>query len=300
MTGAEFQERLDVAFHYEGVKYGRLALVEKSEVEYKIASSQFGGHVALSHAFKSVFLESIELLNTYCRPRVKTPLSEHYPQFLPRMSNSFHTLCGAECAAVNGYSSPAFTTLRNVFDDVVLVSAALQKVTDFYRIEGINPTEKFDPNTFTRNRKNEERRVRPLMTGSGSGLDSAVITELDKLNQLFDFEVHGGRLSLANSIKFMKGAESLQVLPQFNPKTFALFMNRFTEVSWAVHRLVPAVQPPEAPMPKEWADRWALVDNSFEIAVRSLSDELGMKVGDAYAEFINAKFPFDASSVFPL
>ncbi|MDT7516569.1 hypothetical protein [Rhodoferax mekongensis] len=300
MTGEEFQNRLNAAFVFEGANYGRVHLIHGTQDAYSQEVLQFSGHLALSDAFKAVFLEAVELMNTYCRPRVKAPLSEHYPQFLARLANAFHTLCGAECAAIRGYPRPAFTTLRNVFDDVVLVSASLQKVTDFYKIEGIDPNGKFDPAAAKKARKDEEFKVRKLMTGSDSGLSADVTSELSKLNDLFDFEVHGGRLSLTDAMAFMKGTGPLHVLPKFVPQTFAVFMNRFTEVGWAVHRLVPAIQPPGVSMPKEWADRWTLVDESFEIAVRSLSNELGMKVGDAYAEFIKVKFPFNAGAVFPL
>ena len=47
-------------------------------------------------------------------------------------------------------------------------------------------------------------------------------------------------------------------------------------------------------------DDGILIDDSFEIGVRSLTKELGMKVGHAYADFINAKFPFNETSTFPL
>ncbi|HKX94598.1 MAG TPA: hypothetical protein VJM48_07835 [Methylibium sp.] len=300
MTGNEFQERLDAAFVFEGANYGRVHLIHGTQDEYSQGVLQFSGHLALSDGFKAVFLEALELMNVYCRPRITTPLSEHFPQFLPRLVNGFHTLCGAECAAIRGYPRPAFTTLLNVFDDSVLTSAALQKLTDFYKIEGIDPNGTFDPDAARRARKVEEFRVRRLMTGPDSGLGTEVIGELRHLNDLFDFEVHGGRLSLADSMAFMKGQGPLHVLPKFVPETYALFMNRFTEVAWTVHRLLPSVQPPEAPMPKEWADRWALVDDSFEIAVRSLSKDLGKRVGDAYADFVKVKFPFTAGMVFPL
>lgn len=300
MTGKEFQERLDAAFVFEGANYGRLHLINGMQDEYSQSALQFAGHHALSAGFKAVFLEAIELMNVYCRPRTKTPLSEHFPQFLPRLANNFHTLCGAECAAICGYPRPAFTTLRNVFDDSVLTSAALQKLTDFYKIEGIDPKGKFDPNVARRERKVEEFRVRKIMTGPDNGLAPEVVGELARLNDLFDFEVHGGRLSLSDSVAFMKSQGPLHVLPKFLAGTYALFMNRFTEVAWAVHRLLPAVQLPEAPMPNDWAGRWTVVDESFEIAVRSLSQDLGKKVGDAYANFIQSKFPFNPGTVFPL
>ncbi len=300
MTPEEFQSKLGNAFIFEGVMFGRIELIKKSEAAYGTEVAQFNGHFALSDSFKSIFLETIELLNTHCRPQLQTKLSEYFPQFLPRLANAFHTICGAECNAIRGYPRPAFTTLRNVFDDAVMVSAALQKITDFYRIEGINPEEEFDAGKFMKSRKDEEFRVRKLMTGRDSGLSADILASLSKLNDLFDYEVHGGRLSLTDAIGFMKGTESLQILPKFSSKTFAIFMNRFTEVSWAIHRLLPAVQPPGILMPKDWADRWALVDQSFEFAIRALSDDCGEKVGDNYADFMKIKFPFNSCSVFPL
>lgn len=300
MTGEEFQKRLDAAFVFDGANYGRVQLILGTQDAYSQEVEQFSGHLALSDGFKAVFLEAVELMNSYCRPRIKVPLSEYYPQFLPRLTNAFHTLCGAECSAIRGYPRPAFTMLRNVFDDAVLVSAALQDMTNFYKIEGVDPNGKFDPSSVKRARKDEEFKVRKLMTGSDSALSADVTSELAKLNELFDYEVHGGRLSLTDAMDFMKGVGPLQVLPRFAPNSFAIFMNRFNEVGWAIHRLLPAIQPPGVSMPREWADRWTLVDESFELAVRSLSDELGKKVGSAYAEFIRIKFPFNSASVFPL
>lgn len=302
MTGDEFQKRLDAAFIHDGHNYGRVRSIFEAEDTFSRAALKFSGHIALSDGFKACFLEAIELLNSHCRPLVKAPLSEFYALFLPRVVNAFHTLCAAERAALKGYPRPAFATLRNVFDDCVLTSAALQKITDFYKIEGIDPNntnKTFDPVAAKKARKSNEIDVRKSMTGRDSGLGDDIIGELAALNELFDFEVHGSRLSLANAMDFMKGKGPLPVLPAFTDRDFALFMNRYNEVAWSLHRLVPAMQPSDAPMPTDWADRWTLVDESFDIVVRSLTEQLGKKVGDAYADFMKAKFPFTAQSTFP-
>ncbi len=303
MTSEEFQKRLYDAFMYEGKPYARVFMIHESEAKYGMAAAKFSGHLSLSDGFKACFLEAVELLNTHCRPLLKTPLSEFYPQLLPRLVNAWHTLCGAERAALSGYPRPAFTTLRNVFDDNVLTSAALQKVTDFYRIEGIDPNDKsgkIDPIAIKKARMDNEYEVRRVMTGWKSGLHPTVVEELIKLDQLYDLEVHGGRLSLTDATGFMKGTEPLRIVPAFSEGSWALFMNRFAEVAWTLHRLLPNIQPSEGPMPREWCDKWAIVDNSFEIVVRSLSKDLKMKIGDAYADFMKAKFPFNAASTFPL
>lgn len=303
MTGEEFQKRLQEAFMYKGQVYGRVHLIYESEAEHGMAVTKYSGHLALSDAFKACFLEAVELLNSHCRPQVTEPLSEFYPQLLPRLVNAWHTLCGASRTAYDGYPRPAFTMLRNVFDDNVLTSAALQKITDFYKIEGIDPNDKsgkIDPIAIKKARMANEFAVRKHMTGSNSGLPADVLHELAQLDAIFDFEVHGSRLSLADAMAYMKGTQPLPTVPRFNEASFAMFMNRFTEAAWTLHRLVPTIQPPDVPLPKEWADRWTLVDESFDIAVRSLSKELGKKVGDAYADFVKAKFPFNAGSTFPL
>jgi hypothetical protein len=301
MTGDDFQARLDAAFVHEEHNYGRVRLIPEAEKTFSDAARKFRGHLALSDAFKACFLEAVELLNTHCRRLVKAPLSDAYALFVPRVVNAFHILCAAERAALNGYPRPAFTTLRNAFDDCVLTAAALQKITDFYQIEGLDPTSTtFDPVAVKKARKWNEFGVRKLMTGRDSGLGADIIGELEGLDALFDFEVHGSRLSLTQAIDFMKGHGPLPVVPTFTERDFALFMNRYNEVAWSLHRLVPAMQPSDAPMPTDWAARWTLVDESFDTCVRALTKELGKQVGDAYAGFIAAKFPFSAKSTFPL
>ncbi|MBA2350917.1 MAG: hypothetical protein H0V78_03740 [Burkholderiales bacterium] len=139
------------------------------EEKYGQAILQYKGYLALSDAFKCFFLESVELLNTECRPKVKTPLSEFYPLFVPRLAHSFQSLCGAERVAIRGYPYHGYALLRNLFDNLVLTSAALQKITDFYSIEGIHPAKPFDPNAFRKLRKATEFAVRQKMTGDQSG-----------------------------------------------------------------------------------------------------------------------------------
>jgi len=53
----------------------------------------------------------------------------------------------------------------------------------------------------------------------------------------------------------MKGKAPLPVLPVFNEQQFAMFMNRFCEVGWMAHYLLPLIQPGEAPLPKIWQEK---------------------------------------------
>ncbi|BCG04742.1 hypothetical protein PPGU19_093100 (plasmid) [Paraburkholderia sp. PGU19] len=300
LSPEEFVKRLYAISESDGIPYGRAQLLADGEQSYQQAVLQYKGYAALSDAFKCFFLETVELVNTSCRPKVTKQLSEFYGLFVPRLAHDFRSLCGAERVAVSGYPYHAYTLLRNTFDNVLLTSAALQKITDFYSIEGITPGKPLDVTALKKLRKDTEFDVRRTMTGSKSGLTQDTQVELAKWDALFDFEVHGARLSLASAMSFMKGQEPLPVVPRFEEKEFALFLNRYCEVAWMVHRLTPAIQPPGVPLPDEWKEKWRVLDDSFEITAHSLTKQLGKKIGTAIVELVKVKFPFNEKSEFPL
>ncbi|CAG9932497.1 hypothetical protein [Candidatus Nitrotoga arctica] len=300
LSPEEFVKRLDAISKSDGVPYGRAHLLFDEEQKHQQAILQYKSYLALSDAFKCFFLETVELINTVCRPKVTAPLSEFYAIFVPRLAHSFQSLCGAERVAICGYPYHAYTLLRNTFDNLVLTSAALQKVTNFYSIEGVTPGMPLDIVAMKKLRKGTEFKVRRKMTGSESGLTQETRDELSKWDDLFDFEVHGARLSLAGAQGWMKGLEPLPVLPRFEEMQFAMFLNRYCEVSWMVHRLTPAIQPPGVPLPEAWMKKWRVLDDSFEITVHSLTQQLGKKIGAAIVELVKTKFPFNEQSAFPL
>lgn len=300
MNPEDFVKRLDAISEHDGVPYGRAHLLFDEEEKHGEAILQYKGYLALSDAFKCFFLETVELINIECRPKIKTPLSEFYALFVPRLSHSFQSLCGAERVAIRGYPYHGYTLLRNVFDNLVLTSAALQKYAGFYSIEGVEPGKSVDPDAVRKLRKSTEFAVRRRMTGDQSGLSLDTIAELGKWDALFDYETHGARLSLTQAMEWIRKIAPLSVLPKFDESAFAMFMNRFCEVGWMTHRLVPAVQPPGVPLSDEWGGKWRVIDESFEISVEALTQQLGKRIGAAIVEFVKVKFPFNEHSAFPL
>lgn len=296
----EFLKRLEVISVSDGTPYGRVHLLFVQERQYEQEVSRYRGYLTLSDAFKCFFLETTELLNTVCRPQVTTPLSEFYGLFIARLTHGFQSLCGAERIAIQGYPYHAYTLLRNTFDNLILTAAALQNITDFYRIEGITPGEPLDIAAMKKLRKDTEFEVRRKMTGPASGLSQETRDELAQWDALFDFEVHGARLSLAGAQGWLKGQEPLPVLPHFVEKQFAGFLNRYCEVAWMAHRLTPAIQPPNAPLSEGWKEKWRILDESFEITDYALTQQLGKAIGTAIVELVNSKFPFAENTSFPL
>ena len=299
LSATEYQKRLDRVFSYQGVAYGRLALLSEEENSHLLAASKFTGYAALSDAFKCFYLETVERCNTEIRETLAEKTSEFYPQFVSRLSHVFRALCGAEKIALLGYPYQGYTLLRNEFDNLVLVGAAMQGITDFYLISGIQPGQAYEENTAKKLRKNNEYEVRRLMLGTKSGLSQPTIDDLKKLDEMFVFQTHGSHLSLASALDFIGGTAPLPVVPRFEERASALFMNRYCEVAWMAHRLIPLFQPSSASFDGEWRDKWTTVDESFNYMVDSLTRENGLAIGRAYVEFIDAKFPFNSLSKFP-
>ncbi len=251
-------------------------------------------------AVKSFILETVERFNKEIGPNVKDPLSEHFPQFVPRLTQAFRTLCASERISQRGYPYHGYTLLRNEFDSTVLTSAALQGLTNFYEISGLDPGKPYDEKSAKKLRKETEFSVRKQMTGSKSGLSSQTIEELARLDALFDFETHGSHLSLTHAMNWMQGIGTLPLVPKFEERAYALFMNRYCEIAWMVHRLVPMIQPEGIPFRESWKKKWKIIDDSFRYIVESLTKEKKLPIGVAIVEFVDSKFPFTENSSFPL
>ena len=278
----------------------RLHILGQEEQAYsQVVAAKLKGLVALADAFNTIFLESLERVNTEIRPKIKATLPEIYAMFLPRLVNSFKILRAAQNVGFAGYPLQGYTLLRNVFDNNLLTSAALQNLTTFYAIEGIEPGKPVDPQALKKLRRATEFDVFALMVGQKSDLSERAQSDLRKLDSLFDLETHGSRLSLIQAMQWMQGRAPLKVMPSYDDKEFAIFLNRFCEVAWMTHRLLPFMQPKEVLFESIWLDRWKIVDDAFQTCVQALSAEFGKSIGDSFVEFISVKFPFTSATTFP-
>ena len=297
----DFVKRLAEISEHDGTPYGRAHLLFDKEEEHERACLQYKGYLALSDAFKCFFLETVELSNADEFKHTDLPsLSEYYSIYVPRISHCFMSLCGAERVGIRGYPLQGCTILRNVFDNLVFVSATLQGIADFRSIEGLRPGESLDFKAVKKLRKKTEHAVRRKMIGDESGLSQEARDEITLLNEMYDLETHGARLSQTLALGWMKGKSALWVVPQFEQAAFAMFMNRYCEVAWMAHRLFPAIQTPGASFPEAWNQKWEVLDDSFARTIESLTKSLGKNIGRAFVEFMHVKFPFTAKSSFPL
>jgi hypothetical protein len=283
-----------------GRPFARAHLLFDTEEAHSQEVLKYKGYLALSDAFKCFYLESVEAFNTEIRPQVRDQLSEFFGMLVPRISHSFLTLCGAERIAIRGYPYQGYTLIRNVFDTLVLTSAALQRVVDFYSIEGVVPGQTLDRHQARQLRKRTEIAAREQMTGSQSGLTDQALSEIGVWDSLFDLETHGARLSSTHAVPWMKKEGPLAVLPRFEEMAWALYMNRYIEVSWMLHRIIPTIQPPGVPFSERWRNKWDILDLSFRESVSALTEQMHKPIGAALVELVDKKFPFNSQSRFPL
>ncbi len=149
-------------------------------------------------------------------------------------------------------------------------------------------------------RKKTEHAVRLKMTGDQSNLSPETRDALEKWDMMFDWEVHGARLSLVGAQEWLRGIEPLPVVPRLVEREFAMFMNRYCEVGWMTHRLIPSLQLPCVPLSDAWKEKWRVLDDSFEAVAKAISEEGGKPIGSAIIELVKAKFPFNEHSEFPI
>lgn len=296
-----FRRDLEAVADEDGVPFGRLKRYRHSECRHiQEMQSQNLGTLLLFRAFQSLFLETPELINTMWTSECAQAQLTFYTRFVPKLLNAFHHLSASELAARHGYPLPAYTILRNAFDHLVLISAAMQGITDFYKIEGSAQGNNLPARDARKLRVDIERYVRRMMTGAESGLTENSIEKLQLWDDLFDLEVHGANLSFSTAIGWIQGNEPLHIHPEYQPVAVSLYANRLCEVAWMAHRLLPLLQHSALEFPQKWADNWRIVDGHFEDRLRSFAEQQVEKVSLAVIDLVKAKFPFSASSRYPL
>lgn len=299
MDVSRWQKRLVDNFSANGLVGARVQIILDAEAEHAaVYATKFSGQMTLGESFKDFCLETFELLNRVVAMQREVTVTHHYADFVGRHTMNFRGLRAAELLCHLGYPMQGYSLLRNLFEQAVLMSAVMQKLTSIEAIEGV--AKGIDPSKLKWDRIKEEKRIFGLMHGANSGLSAETVTELARWDDLFDLEVHGSRLSKIETMHWLRGRTSLAFVPQFNEKALALFMNRINEISWMLLRILPSLQPGPLTFGHDWTTKWMVLDESFKEAVASLGIELGKKIAPAIIELVETKFPFGADYRFPI
>lgn len=300
---AVFESDLTAIANENGVFHGRMVDYWQSESEHVANTRENNsGALLLVRTHENFFLESIDKLNV-CRDNFteKRSLPFYKRNFLPHLVSVFQQACAAELLATHGYPLPAYSMLRNIYDQLVLVSAAMQGFTNFYKIEGVIKGKTILGKESRKLRKETERNVKLKMVGKESNLTVSTIEHLKLLDEMFDLEVHGSRFSHANMISWINGGEpNLWVHPKYKVEAVALFINHFCGITWMVHRLLPLLQTSTMSFPDSWVKTWHIIDEKYIDQLHYYASRQQKKVSLAFIEFVESKFPFNGTTLYPL
>lgn len=282
------------------VNVHHLNTVADAESAFRASAAAFKGYGAICDSFRCIFIDSVLALNQETSAN-DPQVSKDFLWVLLRITDSFHWLSAAERQAFDGYPFPALSQLRNIFDSSVVTAAAAQKIVTSAEADGLGPDpSEQDPALVRKRRKQAERRVEDAMLGALSGLSAETRTELAKINDLFDLETHGHRLTATRSHEWLLGKGPLRVLPHFTEFQFGAFLCRHIETMWMIHRLLPLLRLPSLASNAHFKSHWDALDGQFHRSSLGLAEQVGKPIGLAIIEFVTTKFPFSADSRLPL
>jgi len=294
MTTDEWQKRLEDTFTVNGLIGGHL--IEVHERERRIGTqlvNAFRGQNVLIDSFQSFFVETLNLVLEEIAEQ-GWPKSENYALTFAYFNTIFRRYRAAEVLYYSGYPLEGYSLFRDIKDRALLLCGVLHSVTTLPHVMGMLPVFDDTPEGHkkaTRVRKDEENRITKLICGTDSGLPPSVAAELKFWDDLFHYELHGARLSIAHELALLRGGMTNRVGPTFHQQAFTVYMNRAAELGWLILRLMPYLQMSNRAFGEEWHRKHEVLDDSFRRMVQSLSN-LGKPIGDAFVTLVETKFSF--------
>lgn len=311
MSVEEWQRRLEDTFRSDGVIGFELLNIIDAEKQYgRDAIKYFSGYRVLQDSFQGFFVETLRLASRKINELHATDganiISSAFSFALYRQFHNFRGLRAAENLFLCGYPYAGYSLFRDLTDRAIFMLALMQGLTTPDALFGVddeiremmlhvgnNEREKREVlDKATKNRKIEERRISNLILGKGSGLSDSTREELNVWRDLFHSEVHGGKLSFADSVGPLKYGGAMSIGPELKDnqdKSAANYMNRSNEIGWMFHRTLPGIQLQTGSFGKEWAEKWIILDESFRVMIAGLGI-IGKDIAFAIEELIDSKF----------
>ncbi len=289
-------DRLRSEFSFEGKVGGQITSVLQAEQEHrKYVSATFHGQEVLTDAFQGFYFETIQLVAEIARERGWPEKAPYYGPILVQFVCLFRNYRACQISYERGYAMSGYASLRDVKDQACFLAAIAHNVTTFAKVWGIGGTDCTDPAERKKQvhaTMAEQSRVLKWAMRSASGLDDAVVEELDGWEGLFHTELHGSRLSQSVATgDWVKHGTFPPLVPTVRENELAHYMCRAAEIGWMLTRLLPYLQPFKNAFGGEWRRRQRLLDDSFRFMQAQLA-AMGKPIGEAFTRFVDAKLAF--------
>ena len=276
----EFPARVRIQFSF---------LEEQSETTFR---TKFNGHCTLHNSFIEFFGQTLigvaKSLGTEGWPKNKPS----YPALFIKYLGLLRKFRAAELTAVHGYPVEAYAMLRGVRDEAFVLAALALGYADLpavmkYVPIGDDSKEARQAHTA---KQDLENGIRSQLIGPRSGLPQPVRATLQHWDRLFNQEVHGSRLSFVLELEKWIGPNTVVpfvVGPQPTDDMWALYMNRVSELSWLIVRLLPLLLLSEGSLGPRWLSQRDLLDRSHRFMVKGLDKDISRH----FEEFLDTKLP---------
>jgi hypothetical protein len=292
-----WQQRLEKEFAIGGIVGSKLFPVFDQEnacgSDYAL---RYHGHAVMMDSFQTHYIDTMKAVYGLIMQSGWPHNSLSYPPILVLYAVNFRTIRACESLAGKGYWLEGYGLLRDLKDRALTLIAIGTNLSSFAKLYStISP--KSAINEDLRREKNalirEERRIHDLIIGDSSGLPENTLKHLKIWEEFFHREVHGSRLAFIQELSnLLENRMPPNLGPSPNEMSAAMYMNRLTEISWILLRLLRYLQPNRLAFDTKWRIRQALLDDSFRVMVEEFAKS-GKKVGDAFLQFIDCKCQFD-------
>jgi len=188
--------------------------------------------------------------------------------------------------------------LRQLKEQALFLGAMLSGITSWAKIKGLEewtgrPLTEQQKGRVRSNRMKEEKRVLNLMIRKHSRLPKEDLSELARWESVFNLEIHGGFLTQwLDHGPGMRGNDGVSLGPELRTESLAMYMNRFCEVAWMLHRTLPILQLSDRRFDQKWVQTWRLLDENFYAMEYHTLAEANKRVREAIIRFMRLKFSF--------
>ncbi len=296
MTVAEWQRRLGDTFTVNGLVGGSLLTVfDAEDAAGNYLVNTFRGQNVLLDSFQSFFIDTLALTSDQIKTNGWPKERLNYPVAFACFFNLFRRCRACEILYMKGYPLDAYALMRDIKDRVFMLAGVAHNMITFSGIIGAPRTPLSNSKEYskqsTKNRKDAEHRITNRLIGKTSGLALDIQDDLKLWDQVFNYEVHGGGVSLTQELSGISKGRIPQIGPSVDKNAFVTYMNRSSELGWLIVRVLPFLQVSDEAFGKDWERKRQVLDDSFRYMVEGLGN-LGKKIAPSFITMIDARFAF--------
>ena len=268
---------------------------DEDEVGRQLAQ-QFPGQYALMDAFQGFYIDTLDFVRRDIANNGWPKGAPYYSVAWLYHSNLFRRFRACENLVRKGYPLDGYALMRDIKDRALMLAGIAHNIATFPQIMGAvelpPPTDRHEyGKKSTKIRKDTEQRVTHRLMGKNSGLAPDIQSELTLWDTFFHYELHGGGVTLTTELAAIARGAAPNIGPTFNHDSFAMYINRSSEIGWFLLRLLPYLQIGENAFGDEWHAKYAILDDTFRFMVRILTS-LGKNIGEALIVLVDEKFAF--------